>query len=305
MRKEYKNINYNKYIMFRIAVIKPNTKPFENLSIADMKTDKLENLLKSYIDIVNIPKTEELMFNSIIENMDLHNEGETCRTYKCYETPDSNFFIMYNDKEPDEEHTNMIGRFLSERHEPIYGRCILIQTTLREKCDITFDNIIKIIKERFIHKAVLISSDDIIQDIEFTQYPFENTHLTNENSRCIPIDFMTKQVCMFMELHPEQERLNKMATIMAKKMKIHGDVIVSMLTSSTEIMDIDKILFCKMLIARSNVPNSVLNEVSEDVRQNNFYDILERLLNKFGKELNENIPEDVLISQSYNSTLIQ
>jgi hypothetical protein len=75
------------------------------------------------------------------------------------------------------------------------------------------------------------------------------------------------------------------------------------LSQNAEVMDIDNMLFTKMLIARSNVPSNVLNEVSEDVRQNNFFDILERLLNKYGKELNENIPDDILISQSYNSTL--
>lgn len=297
--------------MLQIALIKPNTFMFENMSYNDISGNILETTLREFIEIINIDSSsnDEILKN-IVEHVGLTTD-ETRQTYKCYETPTNCVYLMY--VSTDEEtfkadksnNTNCLARFLSENHEPVLGNCILLNTSITSNCDITFDDILRIVRSRVIHKAIILSPDGSIKETLYNTNPLENTHLKMENCRCFQVEFFNKVLCVFIEQEPFNKSTNKYATILCKRLRIHGDVVIGILTKypATEIMDIDQNLFKKILCVRSNTSSKDVEGFSEEVLKGNFYSVLEKCVSKYGNSINDNIPDDVLNGQTMNSTL--
>ena len=294
--------------MLQIAIIKPNAFGFEKMSYDDICGQTLENTLKQFIDIITIDNsTNELLLKNIIENIEKPTD-DTIRSYKCFETSTSSAYLMYISGESisnNETNTNNIARFLSEKHEPVIGKCVVLNTSTSTNIDIKYDDVIKIIRNRLIHKVITLSHSGEIIETNYTTNPIENTQLKSDNCRCYQIEFLNKILCVFMEMSPMENSINKYATLLCRKMKVAGDVVISILTKypTLEIMDIDSELIKKILCVRSNVSSSELDKISEDVIRGNFYNILEQYASKYNNAINENIPDDVLGGQTMNSTL--
>jgi hypothetical protein len=291
--------------MLTIAKIKPSSFSFTELSYETIDHD-LSKLLKDYIDIVSIRgDTSENTMQDILEQLDLP-ANTMCHSYKCFEDSNKITYLLYctDSKNP----TNYIGRFLSEKHEEVFGNCCILQTiddidNNVVNCSITLDDVTKIIRRRFIHKAILLQPDGKMYEKVYTNNPIDIDPSFNENNcRCIHIEVLNKVLCMFIQCQPTIDSINEYATILGKKNRINGSVIISLLsqTPSVEIMDLTESLMMKILCAMSN-HNISRTETNDDTSQN-FYVNLERRVLKMDNKINSQIPDDVLSSHPLNST---
>lgn len=294
--------------MLQIAVIKPNKITFENITFDDVKSSKFVELLKPAIDIVNIDASSN---DETMKNMIPYigaSADETRRTYKCYENKTQSVYLIYvasDEQSLELPETNRIGRFLSEGHEPVVGSCVILNTDVSKNCDITFDNVIEIFRSRLVHTAIVLHTDGTISETEFNRLPIERTHMNENNCRCYQLEFLNKILCVFIEPVPQNGSVNKMATILCKRARIHGDIIVGMLTKypTVEVIDIDADVFRKILCVRSNTSSTANDKFSEEALHNNFYNILDKYAHDFNNTVIETIPDDVMHGPAMNATL--
>lgn len=291
--------------MFTVARIKPANFSFTELPY-DVIDKQLNVLLKDYIEIINISAQQETTMQDILKYLDLP-ENSTCNTYKCYESDDKIMYLLYciDNSNP----VNYIGRFLAERHEEVYGNCIVLQTindingTIKN-CDISLHDVVDVIRSRFIHRSVLIFPNGDMQEQDFTSTPLDNTSFDENNCRCIHVEFLNKILCMFIQQQPSIDIINPYATIIGKKNKIHGAVIITLLAQppSIEVLDLTVVLMKKILCALSDY--NISRDLTNKDTCENFYVNLERRVQKMDNNINTTIPDDVLNSPPMNSTLV-
>lgn len=292
--------------MIEVAIIKPNNFSFDEVSYEKLIDGTFNEFIGHYITIEKIESSsEEILMANIIRLISRSND-EVGRAYKCFESPNGCTYTFYvaNTKN-EEEGLNRIGSFLSERHEPVIGTCVLMNVTDTQNCDISKGHVFDIIRSRFIHKAIVITPNNEITETQYIKVPTENTHLMENSSRCYQVDFLNKIFCVFIEYSPEDNRFNKYATILCRRLKVHGDVVVAMLTKlpSTEVVDIRPDTFKKILCARSNMTTADSDKLAEEAIRNNFYSVLEKAYGKFNGTIIEGLPDDILNGQTLNSTL--
>lgn len=287
-----------------VALIKPNEFSMEKLTYDDINNYAFLETIKKYVEIVKIKSDNDNETMQYIISILDNKIDSVCSTYKCYESATHAAYHMYFPT-TEQSANNTLGRFISENHEYIIGNSIILYTAKEKNCDITYSDVTQIIRSKVIHNAVYITHNGEITNNTYVNIPIDGTNLTTETCRCIQIEFLNKVLCVFIEKCPQYEKLNEKATILCKNLKIHGDVVVSCITSypCMEITDIDVTTFDKILCVRSNISQKELTNISDEVIRNNFYDILEKYANKYNGEICNNIPDDVLYGRTLNSTL--
>lgn len=287
--------------MLTVAKIHPTNFSFDEVSYEDIDHN-LSKLLKPFIDIVPIQATtQEETLQEILKHLDLP-ENSNCVSYMCNESDDKLTYLMYcvDNTNP----KNLIGRFLSEKHEEVFGNCIVLQTINgTQNCNITLKEVTDIIRKRFIHKSVIIYPNRTIEERSFTNSPIDGVDFTEDNCRCIQIEFLEKALCLFVQRQPTIDCINEYATIIGKKTKIHGKVIITLLTQSpsVEIMDLTEELMHKILCAISD--NSISRNRTNDDKSENFFVNLERRYMKHNN-INLSIPPDIREGPCMNTTFV-
>lgn len=290
--------------MTSFAVISSAPFSFETIPYDDIIGEKFSQILMPYVRIITVNDGENKM-EYIIPYIGGKDEN-IHRSHKCFENFEYSTYLLYaNGTHICDEDANTIGRFLSERHENVIGNCVLINSTQEKMIPIKYEQIVDIIRSRIIHKAVLITPSDNIQEITYTSLPIENSPIRTENCRCVHIQFLTKVLCIFLEHEPIDDKINKFATIVCKKLKIHGNVVVSLLDNypSVEVVDITKNIFNKILCVQSNTSIASENTLSDEAIQTSFFSVLQKYAEKYGNSVCENIPPDVINGNTMNSTL--
>jgi hypothetical protein len=291
--------------MISIAVISNLHFSFDTISYDDIKSSKFSQFLMPYIRIIDIPNEQNKMEHIIPyiggKDANIH------RSYKCFEKIEYSTYLLYATIENNNraEEINAIGKFLSERHEEVSGNCVLINSTEEDIIPITYDQVVDIIRSRIIHKAILVSPSDEIREITYISLPIENSPLQMENCRCVQIQFLTKVLCIFIEHIPYDDKMNKLATLICKKMKIHGNVVISMFDNypSVEVIDLTKDTFNKILCVQSNTSIASENKLTDEAIQTSFFSVLQKYVEKYDKKICENIPPDVFNGPTMNTTL--
>jgi hypothetical protein len=285
--------------MLKIAIINPNMITFKTINVEN--DNILQNIVEKYVEIKSIKNSSEHeLLSDIVTCLECCPSDECC-SYKCYETETECIYSMYvTRKEIPSEKENIMGRFFSERHEPIFGKCILLNTSNNKNTDMSLDIVVKLLKSRFVHCALVVSPDDNIVCTSFSENPIDNTPLKFDNCRCIQIEIFDKMLCVFVENVPERKQLNRKATILCKNRKICGDVVVALLncSPSVEVIDIDKNTFEKILCVRSNTSTTFI-----PTEQVNFYQSLNKYVEKYHNITIDTIPDDVMYGQTLNTTL--
>jgi len=291
--------------MVKISIIKPNNFQFESLTYDDITTDKFANIIQENIEIKEIDSTSnETMMKDIIEYLNF-DPDTLCRTHKCYEIPNFTFYLLYVAANNDKDSNNVFGRYISENHEPIIGNCIMLKTSQNVNHDITIKDITTIFRSRFYHKAVMVTPNNEMKEIEYFNNPIERTNMTEKNARCLHIEFLNRILCVFLEFEPTIDYYNQYATILCKRLKVHGNVVVSMMINypSHEIIDLTPEILKNILVVRSNTSSDNVAGLSNEVMENNFYDVLKKYIQKYDNKINDGIPNDVINNVTLNSTL--
>lgn len=294
-----------------VATIIPNNITFETMPDDDITEKNLTNIISKLISFVSVPDNATEMFQAIGELIDPPDlDDMRITTAKCYETYDNMLFMMSCNYSARQD--NKICRYMSIGYKQVYGSSVFVTTSYDKTgkityTDTTIKNIVNMLMAKMKHQAILITPDNHIQTLTFSRLPIENTTLTETNSRSIPIEFLGRNVVMFMEMTPTDDRFNLYATILGKKQRIHGDVVISMVSQypMMETLHLSVDLFQKILVVMSHhdISRTLKQDDNADPNSNNFYRFLEERFASCDKHLNTTIPDDVMRSQTYNSTL--
>ncbi len=215
--KQWDDVNLSHYklkedIEEYITFFKPNTiyELFDIINIVVNPTDK---------HIVNI---EDLYYTS-----DYVYQG----IFKCVakDVTESYESII---KESNKLATQMLG----ERHM-VDGNMILIKRSIINKdfeyVDVSLDDITDILRNQFLHKAVIIKLDNTIEEQSYIYNPLEinfgQSHI--DNVRYHEFKFIDYRLFFHVDTKAEQNKINRIASIIYGK-KIYGNVLVSLSDNS-------------------------------------------------------------------------
>lgn len=289
--------------MICVAVIHQNMASFDEMSYDDICGNKLRDFISKYVTVIQMDaSSNDATLKSIIDIVGTTNDA-TRKTHKCFETRTNTVYSIYVPSDTDSNNSNNLGRFVSECHECVSGDCILLNTRDMNNCDITMDSVTDIFRSKFVHTAIKITPDGTFTNVCYHKNPIESTSIIESNCRCVQIDFLGKTLCVFLEIVPTDVHINRYATILCKKLRIHGDVIVSMISTfpSIEITNIDEKMVRDIIIIRSN--NGENMTIPDDPHEN-FYNTIRTNLRR-NDIINENIPDDVMDGLSMNESLMQ
>jgi hypothetical protein len=125
---------------------------------------------------------------------------------------------------------------LGERHM-VDGNMILIKRSIINKdfeyVDVSLDDITDILRNQFLHKAVIIKSDNTIEEQSYIYNPLEinfgQSHI--DNVRYHEFKFIDYRLFFHVDTKAEQNKINRIASIIYGK-KIYGNVLVSLSDNS-------------------------------------------------------------------------
>lgn len=256
---------------FKIAIIKQNNLSFTD---SDIINDQLNKLCSSNYDITTINKinsdietmitpfitlkevTLDEMMEEIVKNTLLTPElmGDTslCMEYDKDIYQLCHLSLKNNRLEEDDNNINGIGSCLALDHEKVYGKAVLIKSTITDDytCQPSSINLIEdisnIIFKKIIHKGIKIKDDASIEEFFFKKDPAENfSEADKENYKWFELSLFKFNLIVFIESAPTFNNINKIATrIMGKK--VVGNMIIVSSCADNDYEDFDRQLFDKL-----------------------------------------------------------
>ena len=134
------------------------------------------------------------------------------------------------------ESNKLATQILGERHM-VDGNMIIIKRSIINKdfnyVDIGLDDITDILRNQFLHKAVIIKSDNTIEEQSYIYSPLEinfgQSHI--DNVRYHEFKFIDYRLFFHVDTKAEQNKINRIASIIYGK-KIYGNVLISLSDNS-------------------------------------------------------------------------
>lgn len=311
--------------MLTFALLKNSVLSFESLTINEIRSHKFKQFLLPFVDIIQIESDDmTILMKEIVDKLKL-SPTDTCDCYKCFETHNELYHLIYSTTSV-VGNENILGRFLSRDHTNIFGECALIKTTINNDCtttpsNITIDDVATLFAIKLVHKSLLIGNDKM-EEYYFIKSPLDQIDRFNDNDcKYVKIEFLGKILMLFIKSTPTEGYINRKATILYKKYKIIGDVVIALMTVDPvlEYHDVDADLFKKIMAVMSDCSFSrnitdiedvdgVCDTNTNIIKTTNFYKILNDRFIKYGKNTTDDfidiIPDDVLNGPTLNSTLI-
>lgn len=290
-----------------LILIKPNSFKFVRENHYN-NLDKLATDMELYIENKNI-KFDDMM-DTIITTLGLTPEliGDTTiiseTTTNIYQLcfigePPENMIETANTTETPNtvtDNLNMIGYYLTG--EKLNGYCILLNSKINDKntClpdSVTYDELVKILHSKFVHKGIFVSEDEKNQLVEFDYFdhPIEyyNIHQQEDYEQydIKNITFLEFELCLVIK--KDADVVNKRMTRLVGDQVIIGDVLI-ISKSTHEYYDITYDILDKLLVAAYGpLQNRTLNndEMSDEKQVDglpivmNKYMILEKRYKQF------------------------
>lgn len=141
--------------------------------------DKIQELLSDYIQFLSV-SSEELL-NTIMDNLIIKDDIYTVDT-KDIGVFDGNLYQIchiqpseqtYDELKKKKIEYNGIASYLSDYGLKIYGKAVVIKTKNKQLCSLTLDDLSMIYKSKFVHKGLLISSNNEISETEYIFNPID------------------------------------------------------------------------------------------------------------------------------------
>ena len=248
-----------------------------DISLIDCLNNKNTVLLKITDELLNIKNT--LSINNILVTHNLIYETDK---YKYY-----SFYLLVNKDEVIE--LNKKAQSLSTNNESVYGNCIVMKTDYNDIIQsITIDEIEYLIdiKNKFI--GYLITPENEIQQKRFERlilkdYSFNEPVLI----KFVLFDYLIK---MYLDIKPNNNKMNKIATGIFKNFIINGDVFICIVKMAqgkvTEYLNIDNndILILLYLILEKDVNDQSLFKHQHSFNYSLYKNYNETENNIFGKQ---------------------
>jgi hypothetical protein len=261
---------------------------------------KLKDDIEEYIRLAKINTIYELfnIINVVVNPTDKHvvNIEDLYYTsdyvyqaiFKCVAKDINESYESYI-KESNKLATQMLG----ERHM-VDGNMILIKRSIINNdfdyTDVTLDDITDILRNQFLHKAIIIKPDDTIEEQSYIYSPLEinfgQSHI--DNVRYHEFKFIDYRLFYHVDTKAEQTKINRIASIIYGK-KIYGNVLISLSDNSdSSPLNLD---MTKNLIKMIGTITIYTKSTNTEVDRKNYSRKLE-IVNKDIEEYNPEIHKD-------------
>jgi hypothetical protein len=288
--------------MINIGLIKHNKLSLDNLTCKHRTKTNIKNIIKPLIEIKEVQPDGKLIGSEIVKALEADPKN-VIESYLCLEEDGIVYYCFYcltfeliNE--------NILASYLSKNNESVYGNIVILKIDYINNVNISIseNEIFRLFKKRIVHNSVIIKPDNSIIKHKYIINPLINSTLTNKICPYDKITFLNGELQLYFEAIPSNDNLNSYATIIEKKLKIHGDVIITFnryYEGEIYYIDINEDLFKKIMLIMSNSNKSICG-IEEDDRY--FYNVLNKKLINLA-EINMNIPDDILNKPTLNSTI--
>lgn len=243
---------------FNIAIIAPNTIMFNKDEIVNMTHNTLSERIKDYIQFKTITFDDFIpeIVDTIKLTSDLMGSTSHCAEDSKYVYQMCHLDMENNGKKNDENIFNTLSSYLVSDGIKIYGSTVFFRSEIgiNGTCitsSVNLDNIVDVLYKKLVHKCVKIDTDGNIDEIIFIGDPME-MFITDGNS-CTDYQWMELPIfkfnlIVFIQVKASPNKINKKATRLIGRYRVHGDVIVASKSTENEYIDIDKQLLENLLI---------------------------------------------------------
>lgn len=279
---------------FNIAIINPN-----DYIPSVYSTEKIKDDIEDFIKIVKVADTTEMM-KVVIKVINL-TEKQTGHTTRCSESSSHIYDICHTiqDKHYTGKDANYVASRLAYGHLNIYGNCVIIKSKINTdgSCstdNITIDDIVQILRRKFVHKGIMINTNDTINEITYMCNPAERlTPKEIENIKGFEYQFLNYVFGLYIFLHPPDTIINNNASLISNK-HVVGPAMLTLRSIDGELVDIDENLYTQIITTIKDggfSRNLELNESVEPIREksgkqliSNFYTVLSSRYYKCSKK---------------------
>jgi len=279
--------------MFTIALIKKNQ--IDTTILKNLSEQEMVEYISTNIELIEILHDDLMVFiyntlnlsEELIGNTTIISENEEYIYQAC------NINMSDNAGVDEEDNINSIASELAGKVK-LYGPVILLCSKVTENgtCvdeSITLENIAHILYDKLNHKAVRINVDGEVSEIIYKDSPVENYA---NKYKYIELPVLKFNLLIYVEIEPEENRVNKKATRLAGKYKINGSVMIASTNESKEFDSIDKDTVERLLDLSYNPGLLVLSEEDQEETKldglpviNNKYRILLKKYEGFNKNI--------------------
>jgi len=237
---------------YRIAIIDINKFVITD-DIIESNND-LRSFIRDNIDkfVTLVDTNINEMIKIIIDTVE-HKENLICNTDICYEDNKVVYQLCHispecNNMELDQDKINGISSYLIESNLSVYGKTVLLKSlitknTTCQPITIYMDDIIELIYRKNIHKCVLVTTNNDIEELTYIKNPLEHImdiseYQIKEHSLFLynllifhkPVNYKTE----------EKIDINSTVTRILGDRTIYGDVIIATRTTEHIYADITK-----------------------------------------------------------------
>ena len=164
---------------FNIAVIKPNNYIVTEVVPKNFELDYIEETVEDFIEFITVDNTNNMM-EIIVDKIQL-TPDVMGHTTKCYEDDKYVYQLCHTVPEKSDEiasNINGVASHLGEGQLKIYGTCVLIKTKLLpnntcESSNLTINDIIGVLQKKFVHKGVIVRTDESVDEFTYYRDPIE------------------------------------------------------------------------------------------------------------------------------------
>ncbi len=284
-----------------IAIINTNDLNYSELdkTHSRLKKDYLEDDIEEYIQFVNVENPHDAMEN-IIKLCNFDHE-ELIHTTIISESSKYIYYMIHTiDDKGDKQYLNKIAMYLTNNVYRITGNIGIIKEEIHingftELSKISFNNILDIFSDRFVHKCIIINNNQV-DEIKYIFNPIDWINANEaSNYKFIEYELFDKIMMMFIELNPINDVINEKASILYGK-KVNGKAIFALRSKPNDIkhtefayenLSVDMI---EKLLSILSVDHGEFKESDEEkniMKVYNFHTVLEKryskYINKYGK----------------------
>lgn len=289
--------------LISLVTIKQNSFQFlkdKYLTADDTGLNLLKKDIEEHIQVKEL-KFEDMM-EVIVTDIQLLTPELVGDSLTIHETATNVYQLCFTKITKNENNPNNIASYLTS--EEVCGNAVFINSKITDNNTCEPDNsyvddLVKILYSKFIHKGIIIPSDEMkpVSEFNYIDHPLEYYKCLEEDYKkykAYEFDFLKFNLCLFIKNSPDNSLINKRATRLIGTQKINGDVILLSKTTQ-EYNDIDCILYKKLIkVAYGPLRSRSLTdfENQEDEKLNNLpivmnkYCVLEKRYNNLKKTCN-------------------
>lgn len=269
---------------YRIGIIEPNTFSINDYSIQNFNFESLKEQVETYVQFKEIEENDELI-KLIIETINLPSNvhGYTTRIYHNEEYVYEMCHLIHDKIFNRDDSNNNLATLLIKT-DKISGFAVIVKTKIISNGKyipdkLELNELVNIVRTKIVHKGVVVGKN--VSEYEFIFSPIEMLSESEvKNLRTVEIFYLNCIICLFIEVEPSINEINKKITMITTDKIIKGRVFMVLKNKDkTEYYNLDKKLFNKIIaIMSDNSYNSnVMNEEIED----DFYYVINERYKKF------------------------